>query len=299
MSTEKENILAQWLEGQLTSDEEAQLQNTMPLAQLQQHIERLDKLTIGGDSIDKNWSDFNKRLHQKPKIINKIWAYVAVVCLSSIVALGLYMYSTANKPTKITTTVGQKYAGILPDSSSISLNALSSVSYNPTTWDDNRQVNLSGQAYFEVKKGSAFDVITTNGHVLVLGTKFDVESYGKSITVTCYEGKVSVSSLSGDQRILSAHQKIQLYDQIFTEIRPQTDNSPSWKNDVLKIENMPLPLLLEELKKYYNISVSISKANENKHFSGYVPTNDLTKALDLISLPLDLKYTIEGQMVKI
>ena len=54
----------------------------------------------------------------------------------------------------------QKQEISLPDNSQVSLNALSSVTYNESSWDENRELTLNGEAFFKVEKGSTFEVKT-------------------------------------------------------------------------------------------------------------------------------------------
>ena len=80
----------------------------------------------------------------------------------------------------------------MPDGSSVNLNAGSELEYTSFNWKKNRVLSLGGEAFFKVKKGKTFTVITKEGNVKVLGTQFKVKSREKLYEVTCFEGKVQV-----------------------------------------------------------------------------------------------------------
>ena len=66
---------------------------------------------------------------------------------------------------------------LLPDQSTVRLNAGSFFTYDAATWDDARTVELHGEAFFDVKKnGVPFTVTTSNSRVQVLGTTFNVRA---------------------------------------------------------------------------------------------------------------------------
>ena len=95
-------------------------------------------------------------------------AAILAVCFS------LYYYTTT-LDTTITTEYAQKTTVELPDASSVSLNAKSFIVFNKKSWKQERDVELIGEAFFKVAKGSTFNVITKSGTVTVYGTQFNVK----------------------------------------------------------------------------------------------------------------------------
>ena len=104
---------------------------------------------------------------------------------------GLFFLMSTNEISH-TTAFGEQKIIELPDGSLVTMNSKSTIEFNPDSWESNRILNLSGEAYFKVKKGSQFTVNTTNGNVVVLGTEFNVNSSHNFFEVICYEGKVKV-----------------------------------------------------------------------------------------------------------
>ena len=99
--------------------------------------------------------------------------------------------------TTIETMASEKTTVTLPDNSTAQLNSKSEISYSEKKWDKKRTVNLKGEAYFKVAKGSKFDVKTTAGIVSVHGTQFNVKNRKNYFEVKCFEGLVGVE-IDGD-----------------------------------------------------------------------------------------------------
>ncbi len=93
----------------------------------------------------------------------------------------------------ITIPAGQHSHILLRIMSHVRLNAQTTLSYKPLLWKFSRKVSLEGEAYFEVQKGKKFEVISTNGKTVVLGTSFNIYSRNNNYQVTCVTGKVRVT----------------------------------------------------------------------------------------------------------
>ena len=69
----------------------------------------------------------------------------------------------------------------------------SELNYNASKWGEKRELELKGEAFFDVEKGKRFDVNTELGKISVLGTEFNVLSRDSIFKVSCYEGLVQVT----------------------------------------------------------------------------------------------------------
>ena len=97
-----------------------------------------------------------------------------------------------------TTQIGQRASYVLPDSSKVSLNAASSITFPPQFNGDRRVVQLKGEAFFEIVKNKRqpFIVESAGIRTKVLGTSFNIRAYhGEDIEVTVATGKVHVELL--------------------------------------------------------------------------------------------------------
>src|SRR5690606_4696634 len=85
----------------------------------------------------------------------------------------------------------------LPDGSTVTLNAASTIEYNSLTWFLRRKISLNGEAFFKVLKGPSFSVGAGKASVEVLGTSFNVKQRNDIVSVACFTGKVTVNT--GDE----------------------------------------------------------------------------------------------------
>ena len=79
---------------------------------------------------------------------------------------------------------GSHLAVTLPDGSKVNLNADSRLTYKPYQWIISRNVELEGEAFFEVKQGKRFSVKSNQNKVNVLGTSFNIFSRPGNYRVT-------------------------------------------------------------------------------------------------------------------
>ena len=98
----------------------------------------------------------------------------------------------------IATSEGQRAQTVLPDETKIWLNTSTKVIYRNSLWNSDRQVDLSGEAYFEVAhdKHAPFIVNSKQIKTCVLGTKFNVRAREDEnrVVTTLFQGSVQVDS---------------------------------------------------------------------------------------------------------
>jgi len=174
----------------------------------------------------------------------------------------------------MTTPKGRQFQLVLPDGSKVWLNAASSIRY-PTVFTGNeRKVEVTGEAYFEVVKNSTspFRVkINDEAEVEVLGTHFNVNSYmnEESINTTLLEGSVSVKNSSGklilqpgQQARVAGNEKIKLFAEVDVE------KVMAWKNGVFNFQDATLEEVMRQLERWYDIDVVYEKNIPRLEFYG-------------------------------
>jgi transmembrane sensor len=199
--------------------------------------------------------------------------------------------------TSIDTKVAEIHSFELPDRSMVYLNANSSLSYNKRSWDDQREVELQGEAFFKVEKGETFEVITDLGSVTVLGTQFNVFARNDVFRVSCFEGLVAVR-INGDIMKLAAGERLK-FENGKLESMKKTSTQPAWMYKESNFENSSLTTVLQELKNQYPIEISWPKDLNHKRFTGSFTHTDLEVALKSICAPLNLTYEIDKNQVTI
>ena len=215
------------------------------------------------------------------------WLKIASVV---IIAFGVLYFTIFHAPnTTLNTLANQKQSIELPDHSLVKLNEYSKLTYNKNNWNKKRELNLNGEAYFDVEKGKKFEVKTKMGTVSVLGTEFNVISNDSVFHVTCYEGLVMVAF---------DNQKIEL--PAGTEMRLVGDTldkskinivEPQWLKNLSVFENEPFENVIFELEKQYALKIEYSNS-KTIHFTGAFENNNLQNALKSITQPFNLTFTI-------
>ncbi|EDP97896.1 FecR domain-containing protein [Kordia algicida OT-1] len=206
-----------------------------------------------------------------------------------VIGLGTYMYATLPTLTTFETVAANKKLVELPDTSAVTLNAVSSLSFDEDSWKEKREVTLDGEAYFKVEKGNTFSVLTDDGIVTVLGTQFNVKQRDNLFEVFCYEGAVQVSHnnttlvLKPGERYLILNGK---------EFRNEKENlkEPSWIRNESSFKSLPLQEVIQEFERQYNVTVDAKNVDTSMIFTGSFTHTDMDMALQSITLPSQLKY---------
>jgi len=187
----------------------------------------------------------------------------------------------------------------LPDGSSGWLNSGSSLSYNPQ-FTKERQVQLSGEAYFKVKPSEAlFNVKTADFDVNVLGTTFNVTAYkNDSFTqVVLVDGKVNVT---GNNQIfdktLSPGESLLVYPakNKFNVSNVETESLTAWKDGLLLLDNEPLELAVRRMERWYNVEIIVEDdLLKGYRFKATFEDEPLEEVLKLLSVSTPMDYIFE------
>jgi transmembrane sensor len=205
----------------------------------------------------------------------------------------------------LTTDRGNQYEVILPDGSKAWLDAASSIKYPTAFSGADRQVEISGEVYFEIAKDKSkpFRVKLQDMDVEVLGTHFNVMAYTEegAVKTTLLEGSVRVSA-SGIQKtaILKEGQQAQFKGgQLVVFNGVNTDEVVAWKEGLFDFENADLQTILRQYARWYNVTVVYEGLVKERKFYGIVKrSNSLKKVLDMLQ-DNDIVYTIEGNKLTI
>ncbi|MET0299139.1 MAG: FecR domain-containing protein [Flavitalea sp.] len=205
---------------------------------------------------------------------------------------GIVQYNT------LTTPRARQQQLVLPDGSKIWLNAESSIKF-PTRFAGNtRQVEISGEVYFEVApdKAKPFVVNIGNSSVNVLGTHFNIMAYSSEafLETTLLEGKVEfrnndqqVELKPGQQSKLSAKGQIRLSNNV------DIDLVMAWKNGFQAFSSTDLKTILRQAGRWYDVDVEYDgEIPPGITFTGEVPREvtllQLLKALESKQLQFEL-----------
>lgn len=224
----------------------------------------------------------------KQKVIHLNYSWIFKIAALFIIILGLYFSFNFLSNTNFTAENGSETALILPDESEVILNSGSNLSYKKWNWENNRLIELEGEAFFKVAKGKKFKVNTIAGKVTVLGTQFNVKQRNNRFEVTCYEGKVKVTHRNKIV-ILTKGKKTIFENDKNLEVPNTHNNQPEWINNEIVFYKENLNNIISEIERKYNVSIELNSNNNRQVFSGNIPSNDLNVALGILTKTYHLK----------
>ncbi|MEM1321192.1 MAG: FecR domain-containing protein [Bacteroidota bacterium] len=179
------------------------------------------------------------------------------VAASLLIFAGWMIFANLGSEVVIQVAQGERQEGQLPDRSTFVLNAESRLRYQPKVWPEKRHLQLQGEAFFRVEKGSRFTVRTKNGAVEVLGTQFNVWSRGETLEVTCRSGRVAVRSK--DARVmeeLTPGKALRLVrGQLQDRWTVPEGQQSNWVEGNSRFEKVPLARVLEELERHFKVRI--------------------------------------------
>jgi transmembrane sensor len=205
---------------------------------------------------------------------------------------------------EITTSKGKQFKIILPDGSQVQLNTMSSLRY-PTKFSKNeRAVELSGEAYFEVvsNKDIPFKVRTGSSEVSVTGTRFNVESYAKDnqMKTTLLSGGVNVSSKTALLQLKPGEQAIIKRDGSSIKEKVDTDQVLAWRAGFFAFDDESLEQIMNKLSKWYDLTILLDPSIANTKISGRFSTKrKIEDILTYMQVFADFDYSIKHELVYI
>lgn len=281
--------LHKWLNDEATPADLEELQD-MPEFSSYQKIDRyVKRMVLPEHPTDSGLEDVKRHLATKRKVPVITMGMLLKIAAVLVLIAASYVYITT-LPDRVATQVAQTETLVLPDASQVVLNENSEITYRPTSWEENRSLSLTGEAYFDVAKGSTFTVETSHGTVAVLGTQFNVKATDDSFTVSCYEGLVAVSH-KGITRKVPSGQSVVLEQGAWAQQAVYV-SGPYWINNESTFAHAPLGRVLDEVASIYNVAITTQNIDVTLPFTGSIAHTDLETALQGITIPLSLKYTI-------
>lgn len=232
--------------------------------------------------------------------IMQIAASLVIVTVLGFMAFKFSGYKSEKAPAASLASV------ILPDGTSVSLNAGSVISYKKGFGTTHRQVRLRGEAWFEVKKNADLPFVISAGeaHVRVTGTKFNVKAWHrlKDIRVTVTEGTVKFyNNEPGKEITLHAGETgmMNKSDRVLTSMVTGNLNDLAWKTGIIDFHDTPLREVAEVLINTYHRKIDFDPALGNCRVTVRFENRELDAVLNVLRSTLDLKITIKGKHITI
>lgn len=235
----------------------------------------------------------------------RIAASVLLVALGVGAGYFIQERQKVNSYTEVYSPYGHKTMVTLPDNSKVWLNGASRIRYN-TDFSDARNVELSGEALFEVTKNpdNLFTVKSKDIRVEVYGTTFNVQSYDEDniSEIALVEGSIGLFHQEKLMKQMTPGEVI-AYNAVEKKFSSQQGNMQqitSWKADELIIENETFESMVKYLERWYGVEISIDPSlKQNQRLSFKVKTESLIELLSIIDHITPVSYEIKGKQVKI
>jgi len=213
-----------------------------------------------------------------------------------------------NQSNTVRTPKGGQYQIELPDGTNVWLNASSKIKFPSAFASNLREVELEGEAYFEVAKlpnekntSVPFIVKNKNQQIEVLGTHFNVNSYVNEETVktTLLEGSVRIQPIGSiASKFLKPGQESNVYNGKI-EIQPADIESViAWKNGDFIFNNESLQSVMRKIERWYDVEIIYQSGLLDLKFSGAVSrSRNLSEVLKIMELTGKVEFKIEGRRV--
>ena len=306
-----EELLFRYCEGKLSGDERKHVEEWISASKENEELAKTvhelywaaDTLSVM-DKVDagKALKKANGKLVRRKFKTVFLWTE-RVAAIMFIPLLSAYLLQIKNADTvearmmEIRTNPGMTTDFVLPDGTNVSLNSGSVLRYPEFFSKDKREVELIGEAFFDVTKDpNKRFVVKTSGdeRVEVLGTSFNMEAFpGDSIlSTTLLEGKVRFVSDAGSVQMNSGEKLV--YNNKTSKAKLTKTNGEAetaWKYGKIIFDNTPFNEVLRMLSKRFNVDFVVKNEKYRKDsFTGTFSTQRLEQVLDVFSISSKIKW---------
>lgn len=202
----------------------------------------------------------------------------------------------------VSTPRGGQFSVILSDGSRVWMNAASTLRYPARFTGNRREVQLEGEAYFEISASSKapFTVITPDQRVDVLGTGFNVKAYKDEpdTYTTLLEGAVKVSDRNAHNAVLKPGQYAVTGKSVSFHVGSAANVKAvlDWKNGEFVFPGESLESIMKKISRWYDVEIEYSRSAEelkSELFYGSVSRwGDAREVLDVLSMTGTVKFSI-------
>lgn len=216
-----------------------------------------------------------------------------------------YRNMLAENSVTVEAPAGSKTRVVLPDSSTVWLNAGSSLRYSFDAGEKERKVALCGEGFFEVRHDddAPFVVSSTNLNVRVLGTKFNFCDYPEDTLaeVTLTEGSIALSDQAGKELLMSPDESV-VFNKVtgLMTLGESGYDADEWITGNLTFDEVPLLEIVRRLERTYSVRIRIGDAAlYDLRFYGVFNSSrqDVTEVLRSLSATGKFRYKKDGDEI--
>ncbi len=201
----------------------------------------------------------------------------------------------------LTTPRGGQYQVELPDGSKVWINSASTLRYPTAFLGNNREVSLSGEAYFEVEKDPQhpFVVKTNEVNVQVLGTGFNVMAYPEegAVRTTLLHGSVKVQSQQLEKMIIPGEQA-RIVGKQFEVTKPNLEQVLAWKNGSFNFQGADMRTIMRQISRWYDVDVEVQGDLGSVQFMGILSRRqNAEQLLEILAETGKVRFETKGRKI--
>jgi len=195
------------------------------------------------------------------------------------------------------------YKLVLPDGSRVWLNSESSIRYPNVFSGSERDVEVTGETYFEVAKDATRPfVVSVNGiKVQALGTEFNINAYSNEndFRATLIHGMIRVS-WKGREEILKPDEQVRIEKDNWNKSGDvELASIVAWKDNQFKFKNTPIEQIMRDVERWYDADV-VFQDRLNLHLNGTIGRNvPVSKLLRVLGETEEFHFKIDGRKITI
>lgn len=241
-------------------------------------------------------------IRNRRKAVYRIAATISILAILAISSMELFPRKEAQLIT-ITSNLGEKKQVVLPDSSLVTLNSGSSITYPEFFAGETRQVKMDGEAFFEVSHNpdQPFWVTTPILKTKVLGTSFNIRAYtdNPDIKISLATGSIQVSEENNVLATLKPDEQL-LFDKgtgNHLVTKQSTIKDISWLDNIIVLDDHSLEETLRIVERWFNVKLHmLTEDVTNKTISGKFINPTLEETIESLELLTGAQITSENQV---
>lgn len=314
---EFQDLLDRYFNG-IVSDEERQL--------IENFYNKLQESEDGWEAFNEDtkkqlrteiYDAIQKKKREKETLAKPKRSWIWKVAASIVIVLGVGITYYLNQPVQEinyltkSTSKGQKATITLSDGSTVRLNAQSSITYPEYFAEDQRELELIGEAFFDVTKDKDRPFIVSSHKIqtTVLGTSFNINGYDSTeVSVALVSGKVKVnaaldnSSFNQSAVYLNPGESA-LYDGQSGDIKIGSFDEKklvAWKDGIIYLSDAGYKQVFNQLSRWYGVEFEFANAPiEQWDYSGEFQDMSLELVLGTIGYSKGFEFQIHDDRVNV
>lgn len=262
---------------------------------------------------ERVWKRIKGRTSKKGVSITfyKLTAVAALLAVAVLTGFVISLQERASSITRgsftVTTNAGEHATAVLPDGSNVMLNAGSTLTYNPASFNQkSRIVSFTGEGYFDIAKsnGTPFTIQAGDVDIHVKGTKFNLKSRSSLPTIELMldEGAVEMADLRNGRKFSLQPGEYGTYVKGSGMFVRRTENGgvvSSWRKGEMVFHSTPIGQVIASIEEQYGIGIELKFAIDTNEetITGTFTTHNLMETLDMIGVCYNARYTVNAKTV--